>query len=100
MIIRVRVIPNGEENEVVGRIGSVVRVKVVNPEVNQAANHVLVTAGASAPESVVQETVAWLVARFGGTVRQEVIREEEVHFPLPKALRQLVKSEGEGAASL
>ena len=32
MIIRIRVIPNGEENEVVGRIGSVVRVKVVTPE--------------------------------------------------------------------
>ncbi len=72
----------------------------LDPNWFQAANRVLVTAGASAPESVVQETVAWLVARFGGTVRQEVIREEEVHFPLPKALRQLVKSEGEGAASL
>ena len=42
MIIRVRIIPNGEENEVVGRIGSVVRVKVVTPEVNSAANTVLI----------------------------------------------------------
>ena len=32
MIIRIRVIPNGDENEVVGRIGSVVRVKVVAPK--------------------------------------------------------------------
>ncbi len=42
MIIRVRVIPNGEENEVVGRIGSVVRVKVVTPEVSAIANGVLI----------------------------------------------------------
>ena len=42
MIIRVRVIPNGEENEVVGRIGSVVRVKVVTPAVSNAANSVLI----------------------------------------------------------
>ena len=42
MIIRIRVIPNGIENEVVGRIGSVVRVKVVTPEVNAGANSVLI----------------------------------------------------------
>lgn len=42
MIIRIRVIPNGIENEVVGRIGSVVRVKVVTPEVNEIANQVLI----------------------------------------------------------
>jgi uncharacterized protein (TIGR00251 family) len=42
MIIRIRVIPNGDENEVVGRIGSVVRVKVVTPEVSVAANNVLI----------------------------------------------------------
>jgi len=42
MIIRVRVIPNGMENEVVGRIGSVVRVKVVTPEMSDVANSVLI----------------------------------------------------------
>jgi uncharacterized protein (TIGR00251 family) len=42
MIIRVRVIPNGMENEVVGRIGSVVRVKVVTPEMSEVANSVLI----------------------------------------------------------
>jgi uncharacterized protein (TIGR00251 family) len=42
MIIRVRVIPNSDENEVVGRIGSVVRVKVIPPEVNEAANKILI----------------------------------------------------------
>jgi len=42
MIIRVRVIPNGEDNAVVGRIGSVLRVKVVSPEMDEKANRVLI----------------------------------------------------------
>ncbi len=42
MIIRIRVIPNSEENEVVGRIGSVVRVKVTSPQINELANNVLI----------------------------------------------------------
>ena len=43
MIIRVRVIPNAGENEVVGRIGSVVRVKVDTPQANQEANETLIS---------------------------------------------------------
>jgi uncharacterized protein (TIGR00251 family) len=43
MIIRVRVIPNAEENEVVGRIGSVVRVRVETPQTSQEANPVLIS---------------------------------------------------------
>jgi uncharacterized protein (TIGR00251 family) len=42
MIIRVRVIPNGDDNEVVGRIGSVLRVKVVSPDMDAKANKVLI----------------------------------------------------------
>jgi uncharacterized protein len=42
MIIRVRVIPNAGENEVVGRIGKVVRVRVATPLLSQAANNVLI----------------------------------------------------------
>lgn len=48
---------------------------------------VLVTAGASAPESVVQATLDWLADRFGAEVETRVIREEKVAFPLPKPLR-------------
>ncbi|NDC54039.1 MAG: 4-hydroxy-3-methylbut-2-enyl diphosphate reductase [Planctomycetia bacterium] len=48
---------------------------------------VVITAGASAPESVVQDCVAWLKARYGATVEERTIREEEVYFPLPKELR-------------
>ena len=64
---------------------------------------VLITAGASAPESVVMETVDWLAERFGAAVREHVIRQEEVHFPLPKPLRMATRSSSEdatGAASL
>jgi 4-hydroxy-3-methylbut-2-enyl diphosphate reductase len=48
---------------------------------------VVITAGASAPESVVQDCISWLKERFGATVEERTIREEEVYFPLPKELR-------------
>jgi 4-hydroxy-3-methylbut-2-enyl diphosphate reductase len=48
---------------------------------------VVITAGASAPESVVQDCVAWLKTRYGATVEERTIREEDVYFPLPKELR-------------
>jgi uncharacterized protein (TIGR00251 family) len=41
MIVKVRVIPNAIENEVVSRIGSVLRVKVTAGEVNDEANTAL-----------------------------------------------------------
>jgi 4-hydroxy-3-methylbut-2-enyl diphosphate reductase len=48
---------------------------------------VLVTAGASAPEDVVQECVDHLKNRFGATVESRTVREEHVSFPLPRELR-------------
>ena len=54
----------------------------------KGADAVLMTAGASAPESVVQSTIDWLVDRYGATVETAEIREENVHFPLPKPLRE------------
>ncbi|MBD3673513.1 MAG: 4-hydroxy-3-methylbut-2-enyl diphosphate reductase [Planctomycetaceae bacterium] len=50
---------------------------------------VLITAGASAPEVVVQEVVEHLVENYSATFREEVLREENVHFSLPKELRIL-----------
>lgn len=41
MIVKVRVIPNAPENEVVSRIGSVLRVKVHAPAVDDKANAAL-----------------------------------------------------------
>lgn len=51
---------------------------------------ILMTAGASAPESVVESTMAWLDEQFGIEVETRVVREEKVQFPLPLPLRNLV----------
>ncbi len=48
---------------------------------------VLITAGASAPEVVVQECIDQLVERFGAEVETVTVREEHVSFPLPRELR-------------
>lgn len=48
---------------------------------------VLVTAGASAPESLVAECVDRLRERFSATVEQHSVREEDVEFPLPLEVR-------------
>ena len=50
---------------------------------------VLVTAGASAPEVVIEECLDYLKDRFGATIEVREIRKEEVHFPLPRELRQI-----------
>ena len=54
------------------------------------AQTVLITAGASAPEDVVQECIRYLQVQFGATIVEEWVREESVHFPLPKSLRELL----------
>ena len=48
---------------------------------------VVITAGASAPESVVQDCLSWLRQRFNADVEERTIRDEDVYFPLPKELR-------------
>jgi 4-hydroxy-3-methylbut-2-enyl diphosphate reductase len=48
---------------------------------------VLITAGASAPEEVVQEVIGYLERRYGATVESRTVREERVQFPLPRELR-------------
>jgi 4-hydroxy-3-methylbut-2-en-1-yl diphosphate reductase len=50
---------------------------------------VLVTAGASAPELVVEDCVEFLRRRFDATVETRNVRPEEVYFPLPRELRQV-----------
>ena len=53
---------------------------------------ILITAGASAPETVVEQTIAWIKERHETEVEPVMVREENVNFPLPKKLRQLTKS--------
>jgi len=48
---------------------------------------VLITAGASAPESLVQDVCRYLEKTFGATIEERSIRTEEVTFPLPRQLR-------------
>ena len=50
---------------------------------------VLVTAGASAPEILVQEVLQRLEQDFGGKVTEHRLSEEHVHFNLPRELQQL-----------
>lgn len=52
-----------------------------------ADDTVLITAGASAPEQVVQECVEYLREKYGASVEQRVVREEDVSFPMPRELR-------------
>ena len=52
-------------------------------------NCCLVTAGASAPEHLVQNLVARLQAAFGGEVEQRTLVEEDVFFDLPKSAKSL-----------
>src|SRR5205823_10568554 len=50
------------------------------------ARTVLVTAGASAPEEVVEECIGYLRDHFGATVETRTVREEHGSFPLPAEL--------------
>jgi len=54
-----------------------------------AVETVVVTAGASAPEIVVQECIRLLEQKYGAEVQEVTLREEHVHFALPKELLQL-----------
>jgi 4-hydroxy-3-methylbut-2-en-1-yl diphosphate reductase len=65
------------------------RVQEIDDTWFAGANSVLITAGASAPEEVVQECLAYLEQRHGAVVESRTVREEHVSFPLPRELRVL-----------
>ncbi len=48
---------------------------------------VVITAGASAPENLVQRCISLLQKTYGAQVRTHSVREENVHFILPRELR-------------
>jgi 4-hydroxy-3-methylbut-2-en-1-yl diphosphate reductase len=61
----------------------------VNPGWLEGAATVAVTAGASAPEVLVQELLDWLNQHFGfGTLEEVELKEEDVRFQLPGGLEQ------------
>lgn len=61
--------------------------KGLDPSWFSGAATVLVTAGASAPEEVVNQCLDWLREHFQATIEPRTIRQENVAFPLPRELR-------------
>jgi 4-hydroxy-3-methylbut-2-enyl diphosphate reductase len=51
---------------------------------------VLITAGASAPEDLVANVCRVLLSKFGGTIEQREVFEEDVDFAPPGALRKIM----------
>ena len=72
---------NGVESHLIDGVAD------IDPAWLRDVETVVVTAGASAPESVVQECVDYLREHHGAEVELRTLKEEEVHFPLPKPLR-------------
>jgi 4-hydroxy-3-methylbut-2-enyl diphosphate reductase len=70
----------------------------LDPDWLEGVETVLVTAGASAPEVVVEDVIDFLVEHYGATLSEHTTREEHVTFPLPKELRALQTS-GAGAGA-
>ena len=60
-----------------------------DPEWMTDVQGVLVTAGASAPDHLVQELLDRLVNDFGGQIETRTLVEENIDFELPKSVRQL-----------
>jgi 4-hydroxy-3-methylbut-2-enyl diphosphate reductase len=60
----------------------------IDPQWLEGCGTVLVTAGASAPEEVVEQCVAYLVDRYDARIEQGTVREEHAHFGLPVELRE------------
>lgn len=67
-------------------------VSELDPGWFEGVETVLITAGASAPEDVVQEVINHLQATYGANVEEAFVREENVHFPLPRTLREMMKT--------
>jgi 4-hydroxy-3-methylbut-2-enyl diphosphate reductase len=59
----------------------------IRPEWFAGVDVVLVTAGASAPEVVVENVLDYLRSRFQAEIEVRSIRQENVSFPLPRELR-------------
>ena len=66
--------------------------KDLKPAWFEEARTVLVTAGASAPETTVEAVLDYLKEHHAAEVEPRLVREESVSFPLPRELRQLASS--------
>jgi len=66
-------------------------VSEINHDWLQGVRTLLLTAGASAPEDLVQSIIALLQTRYHATVEDAHVTEEDMHFELPYSLRKLEK---------
>jgi 4-hydroxy-3-methylbut-2-en-1-yl diphosphate reductase len=67
----------------------------------RSADHptVLITAGASAPEDLVAELCRTLLSRYGGTIEQADIFDEDIEFALPAQLKRDIRARGQDPES-
>ena len=61
----------------------------INPAWLEGVETVMLTAGASAPESYVQGVIDRLREEYGATVEERSLAEEDVQFALPRTVRKL-----------
>ncbi len=61
----------------------------IDPAWLSGVETIVVTAGASAPEVVVEQCLDFLVTNYGAEVEPRTIRNEDVFFPLPRELRSI-----------
>src|SRR5215475_6362990 len=69
-------------------------VSEINHEWLRGVKTLLLTAGASAPEDLVQAIITMLQERYGATVEDAHVTEEDMHFELPYSLRKLEAEHG------
>ena len=69
-------------------------VSEINHDWLKGVGTLLLTAGASAPEDLVQAIIKLLQERYGATVEDAHVTEEDMHFELPYSLRRLEEDHG------
>jgi len=60
---------------------------MIDPKWLEAVNTVVVTSGASVPESLVQGVIEYLAARGPCDIEEREVVHEDVHFDIPQAIR-------------
>jgi 4-hydroxy-3-methylbut-2-enyl diphosphate reductase len=84
--------------EIAEAVGTAARLVDDKSEMDDAwflkVNRLLVTAGASAPEDLVQDIILELIERYGGEVEQYDIHRETIEFGLPGTLKSFMRNRG------
>ena len=69
-------------------------VREIDPQFLDGAGRVLVTAGASAPEDLVQQVIAHLRANYNASIEVINAPGEAMEFALPPTMRKVLSAEG------